>query len=137
MTEYYRHFAFVSSVPAEFAFTLYGALLALPRENRAASWGAFLTVSASVCALVVTLSTTFAAARVSRLPEGSELPVELAAHLSPLFMLFLIGVLFLPASFGLGGSIRSRRLGTATTAVAILRLIAVFLALAPFLHSPF
>ncbi len=137
MTEYYRHFAFVSPVPAEFAFTLYGALLALPRENRAASWGAFLTVSASVCFLVVTLSTTFAAARVSRLPEGSELPVELAAHLSPLSMLFLIGVLILLAGFGLGGSIRSRRLGTATTVVAILGLTAACLALAPFQHSPF
>ncbi len=85
MTEYYRHFAFVSSVLAEFAFTLDAALLAIPRENRAATWGT---------SLVVTLSTTFAAARVSRLPEGSELPVELAAHLSPLSMLFLIGVCF-------------------------------------------
>lgn len=137
MTEYYRQFAFISSVLAGFAFTFYAALLAVPRESRAVSWGAFLTVTASVCFLVVTLATTFSAARMARMPEGAEIPPELAAQLSLISTIFILGILLLLASFGLGGWIRSRRLGTATTAVAILGTIAVFLALSPFLHSPF
>jgi hypothetical protein len=137
MGEYYRQFAFVSSVLAGFAFTFYATLLTLARPCRAASWGAFLTVSASVCFLVVTLGTTFAAARVSRLPEGSALPGLLAQQLVPLSMSFILGILFLLASFGLGGWIRSQRLGAATTAVAVLGAIAIFLALSPFLHFPF
>ena len=137
MGEYYRQFAFVSSVLAGFAFTFYATLLVFPTNCRAASWGAFLTVSASVCFLVVTLGMTFSAARVARLGEDAVLPPELRAQLAPLSMLFLLGIFLLLASFGLGGWIRSQRLGIATTAIAILGAIAISLALSPFLHSPF
>jgi len=134
MAEYYRQFAFVSSVLAGFAFTFYATLLAVPRESRAASWAAFLAVTASTCFLVVTLATTFSAARVASLSDPLAIPPELLVQRSFLSVLFLLGILLLLASFGLGGWIRSRRLGTATTAVAILGAIAVFLALAPFLQ---
>ena len=134
MAEYYRQFAFVSSVLAGFAFTFYATLLAIDRQNRPASWAAFLTVAASICFLVVTLGTTFSAARVAGLTNEAELPFELAAQRAPLSVLFLLGILLLLASFGLGGWIRSRRLGAATTAAALLGVIAVFFALSPFLQ---
>jgi len=59
MAEYYRQFAFVSSVLAGFAFTFYAALLATSPSSRDASWAALLTVAASTCFLVVRLGITF------------------------------------------------------------------------------
>ena len=46
MAEFYRQFAFVSSVLAGFAFTFYGTLLVAAREHRAGAWAAFLAVAA-------------------------------------------------------------------------------------------
>lgn len=136
MAEYYRQFAFVSSVLAGFAFTFYAALLATSPSSRAASWAALLTVAASTCFLIVTLGTTFAAQRVARLAEGASIPEEIANQRAPLSVLFLLGILFLLTSFGLGGWIRSRWLGIATTVVAVLGAVGVFGALAPFLQAP-
>jgi hypothetical protein len=133
MAEYYRQFAFVSSVLAGFAFTFYATLLSIDHRKRAVSWAALLSVTASICLLVVTLGTTFAAARVAVLPEGAELPPVLRAQQAPLSMFFLAGILLLLASFALGGWIRSRRLGVATTIAAALGTLAVLFALSPFL----
>jgi len=55
MAEYYRQFAFVSSVLAGFAFAFYGTLLVAARERKAGAWAAFLAVAASVAFLPVTL----------------------------------------------------------------------------------
>ena len=133
MAEYYRQFAFVSSVLAGFAFTFYATLLSIDRAKRSVSWAALLSVAASICLLVVTLGTTFAAARVASLPDGSALPPLLASQQVPLSMFFLAGILLLLASFALGGWIRSRRLGVATTTLSVIGAIAVFFALSPFL----
>ena len=73
MGEYYRQFAFVSSVLAGFAFTFYATLLAINRPHRAVSWAALLTVTASICFLTVTLGTTFAATQVVGI-RGSRQP---------------------------------------------------------------
>ena len=133
MAEYYRQFAFVSSVLAGFAFTFYATLLAINRPHRAVSWAALLTVAASICFLTVTLGTTFAAAgggnRGSRQP-----PPALRDQLALLSSLFLGGILLLLSSFALGGWIRSRRLGIATTVVSAFGAAAVYFALSPFLH---
>ena len=134
MAEYYRQFAFVSSVLAGFAFTFYGTLLTITAPHRTTNWAALLSVTASICFLIVTLGTTFSAARVSRIALDAELPAELAAQQGPLSMAFLAGILFLLTSFGLGGWIRSRRLGIATTVAAAFGVIGVFAALWPFIH---
>lgn len=136
MTEYYRQFAFVSSVLAGFAFTFYATLLTVSRENRAASAASLLTVAASTCFLVVTLGTTFSAARMAGLGEAAVLPAELAAQRAPLSLIFLLGILLLLASFGLGGWVRSRRLGFVTIIVASLGMLGVVYALAPFIGVP-
>ncbi len=57
--------------------------------------------------------------------------VKLIALLS---MLFLSGVVFLLASFGISGWMRSRGLGIATTSLSFIGALAVFAALRPFLH---
>jgi hypothetical protein len=49
-------------------------------------------------------------------------------------MLFLSGVVFLLASFGISGWMRSRGLGIATTSLSLLGAVAVFVALKSFLH---
>lgn len=136
MAEYYRQFAFVSSVLAGFAFAFYGAILTASPVHRAASWAALTAVMASVSCLLVTLGTTFAAARAAGLPSGAAMPPDIAAQQAPLSMCFLAAIVFLFASFGVGGWIRSRRLGTATTAVAVLGLIGAVIVLRPFLHTP-
>ena len=51
-----------------------------------------------------------------------------------LSMLFLAGVVFLFASFGLSGWMHSRRLGLSTTVLAAIGLLGVFFALLPFIH---
>lgn len=135
MAEYYRQFAFVSSVLAGFAFTFYGTLLVASSTHKVASSAALLALAASVACLIVTLGTTFAAARAAGLPVGESLPSEITAEKAPISMCFLLGILFLFASFGVAGWIRSHRLGVATTVVAILGLLCAFWVLLPFLHA--
>ena len=134
MAEYYRQFAFVSSVLAGFAFTFYATLLAINRPHRAVSWAALLTVTASICFLTVTLGTTFAATQVAGIEDRASLPPPLRQQLPLLSTLFLAGILLLLSSFALGGWIRSRRLGIATTVASVFGVVAVYFALSPFLH---
>ncbi len=134
MGEYYRQFAFVSSVLAGFAFTFYATLLAINRSHRAVSWAALLTVTASICFLTVTLGTTFAATQVAGIEDRASLPAALRQQLPLLSTLFLAGILLLLSSFALGGWIRSRRLGIATTVASVFGLVAVYVALSSFLR---
>jgi hypothetical protein len=135
MAEFCRQFAFVSSVLAGFAFAFYGTLLVAAREHRAGAWAAFFAVAASVAFLPVTLGMTFGAVRAAS--QARELSVSnLAAdpQIGLLSMLFLSGVVFLLASFGISGWMRSRGLGIATTSLSLIGALAVFAALRPFLH---
>jgi hypothetical protein len=136
MAEFYRQFAFVSSVLAGFAFAFYGTLLVAAREHRAGAWAAFFAVAASVSFLPVTLGMTFNAAHAANQP--TELNVSTASadpQIALLSMLFLSGVVFLLASFGISGWMRSRGLGIATTSLSLLGAFAAFAALRPFLHA--
>jgi len=56
------------------------------------------------------------------------------SQIALLSMLFLGGVVFLLGSFGVSGWMRSRRVGIATTSLALIGAVAVFAALRPFLH---
>ena len=82
--EYYRQFAFVSSVLAGFAFTLYGVLLGTSHAHKAASWASLLAVAASSAFLIVTLGMTFAAAVAAHLSEGATMPPAITAEQTPL-----------------------------------------------------
>ena len=135
MAEFYRQFAFVSSVLAGFAFTFYGTLLVAAREHRTGAWAAFFAVAASVAFLPVTLGMTFNAVHAVNQPR--QLSVSTAAadpQIALLSMLFLSGVVFLLASFGISGWMRSRGLGIATTSLSLIGAFAAFAALRPFLH---
>ncbi len=134
MIEFYRQFAFVSSVLAGFAFAFYGTLLLAPSPHRTASWAALLSVSASVSFLLATLATTFSAAAAANLKPGASLPASITNQLPLISMLLLSGVLLLLASFGLGGWVRSRKLGIATTTLAAAGAIGVFIVMSPFLR---
>jgi len=52
-----------------------------------------------------------------------------------LSMVFLFRVVFLLASFGISGWMRSRGLGIATTSLSLLGALVAFAALRPFLHG--
>ena len=135
MAEYYRQIAFVSSVLAGFAFAFYGTLLVAAREHRAGAWAAIFAVAASVAFLPVTLGTTFGAVRATIQPEAFTVStLKLDPQNALLSMLFLSGVVFLLASFGISGWMRSRGLGIATTGLSLLGALAAFAALRPFLH---
>src|SRR4029453_1434799 len=136
MAEFYRQFALVSSVLAGFAFAFYGTLLVAAREHRAGAWAAFFAVAASVAFLPVTLGMTFSAVCAANQP--GELSISTAAadpQIALLSMLFLSGVVFLLASFGISGWMRSRGLGLAITSLSLLGALAAFAALRPFLHT--
>lgn len=137
MAEYYRQSAFISSVLAGFAFSFAGTLLVASREHRAGAWAAFLALAASVAFLPVTLGMTFRA--VGAASEPAKLNLQQAAsdhYIQMLSMLFLSGIFCLVASFGVSGWMRSRSLGIATTALSVIGMIAIFLALKPFLYVP-
>ena len=63
------------------------------------------------------------------------MPSQITSQLPLISMLFLAGVLLLLTSFGLGGWVRSRSLGIATTICAALGAIGVFVVMSPFLHT--
>ena len=135
MAEFYRQFAFVSSVLAGFSFTFYGTLLVAEREHRAGKWAAFFAIAASVVFLPVTLGMTFGAVRaVNRPTEFSLSKLETDPQIALLSILFLAGVVFLFTSFGVSGWIRSRGLGIATTSLSLIGALAAFAALRPYLH---
>jgi|SRR5262249_43567900 len=134
MTEYYRQFAFVTSVLGGFAFALFGTLLLAPSSHRAASWAAILSVSASVAFLLVTIGMTFGGIYSATLSPGGTTPPRIASQVGPLSLLFCFGILLLLASFGLGGWVRSRWCGIVTTIVAGLGAIAAYLILAPYIR---
>jgi len=135
MAEFYRQFAFVSSVLAGFAFTFYGTLLVAAHEHRAGKWAAFFAVAASVAFLPVTLGMTFGAVRaVNRPTEFSLSKLETDPQIALLSILFLTGVVSLHTSFGVSGWIRSRGLGIATTSLSLIGALAAFAALRPYLH---
>jgi hypothetical protein len=134
MTEYYRQFAFVTSVLGGFSFALFGTLLLAPSSHRAASWAALLSVTASVAFLLDTIGMTFGGIYSGSLPPGGTIPPRIASQLGPLSQLFCAGVLLLLASFGLGGWVRSRTLGIATTTVAVLGAIAAYVVMTPYMH---
>jgi hypothetical protein len=135
MAEYYRQFAFVSSVLAGFAFTFAGTLLVGAREHRAGAWAAFLGLAASVAFLPVTLGMTFGAVHAAG--EGSTLNLKAMAadpQIQMLSTLFLVGIVLLLASFGLSGWLRSRNFGIATVSLAALGAIVLFATLKPYLY---
>src|SRR5215471_4713837 len=130
MTEYYRQFAFVTSVLGGFAFTLFGVLLLAPSSH----WAAILSVTASVAFLLDTLGMTFGGIYSASLPAGRTIPPRIASQLGPLSQLFCLGILLLLASFALGGWVRSRTLGIGTIIVAVLGAIAAYVILAPYMN---
>jgi hypothetical protein len=62
------------------------------------------------------------------------MPASIAAQKFPLDVCFLFGIALLFTSFGLGGWIRSRELGIATTVAAAVGLVSAFLVLIPYIH---
>lgn len=126
----YQQLAFVSSVLAGFAFAFYGTLLASPAAHRVASWAAFLAVCSSICFLIVTLGSTFAVTAAS---HSTALPEAIRAQQEPLTNLFLLGIVLTLISFGLGGWMRSHKLGIATTCVALMGVISVIWVIRPFI----
>jgi hypothetical protein len=134
MTEYYRQFAFVTSVLGGFAFALFGVLLLAPSSHRAASWAAILSVTASVPFLLDTIGMTFGGIYSATLPAGGTMPPRIASQVGPLSLLFCFGILLLLASFGLGGWVRSPTLGIGTTLVAVLGAIGTYVVLAPYIR---
>jgi hypothetical protein len=132
--EYYRQFAFVSSILAGFAFSFYGVLLSASAQHRVTNLAALLAVMASIALLLVTLGMTFAAAIAASLPNDAKMPSSVLAQQTPLSFCFLVGIALLFGAFGLGGWIRSRPLGIATTVIAALGLVSAIAVLIPYLH---
>ena len=135
MSEFYHQLAFVSSVLAGFAFTFYGSLLTLTSTRLAVSCAAWFAVAASICFLLVTLGTTFAAVTAASLAAGAPMPLALARQLPVLSTCFFLGLALLLTSFGLGGWARSHALGWATSLVGGVGLLAALWVLWPFLHG--
>ena len=102
VVEYYRQFAFVSSVLAGFAFGFYGVLLSASARQRATNVAAFLAVMASIAFLLVTLGMTFAVAIAASLPNESKMPSSILGQQTPLSLCFLVGIALLFGAFGLG-----------------------------------
>ena len=127
----YQQLAFVSSVLAGFAFAFYGTLLISQSTRRICSWAALLAACAGICFLIVTLGSTFS---VTVTLNTAALPEALQAQQEPLTTLFLLGIVLTLFSFGIGGWMRSHKLGVATTCVALMGLVGVLWVMQPFIH---
>ena len=134
VTEYYRQIAFVSSVLAGFAFSFYEVLLSASAQHRATNLAALLAAMASIAFLLVTLGMTFAAAIAASLLNDGKMPSSVLSQQTPPYFCFLVGIALLFGAFGLGGWIRSRSLGIATTAITALGLVGAVSVLIPYLH---
>lgn len=132
MAEYFRQFAFVSALLGGFSLAFFGTLLDAGRTHRAVAPTAALALASSSCFLIVTLGNTFAASVMGRDQMRLRMQPSVLGHLVPLSTLFSLGVLLLLASFGASGWIRSRRLGWATSAIAVVTLVGVAWVLTPF-----
>ncbi|MBK7314590.1 hypothetical protein [Candidatus Aalborgicola defluviihabitans] len=127
----YQQLAFVSSVLAGFAFAFYGTLLISQSTRRIGSWTALLAACAGICFLIFTLGSTFS---VTVTLNTATLPEALRAQQEPLTTLFLLGIVLTLFSFGIGGWMRSHKLGVATICVALMGLVGVLWVMQPFIH---
>lgn len=133
MVEYFREFAFIGALLGGFSLTFFGTLLDAGRTHRAVIPTAALALASSSCFLIVTLGNTFAASVMANDPMRVRLQSSITANIGALSELFLLGILLLLGSFGASGWIRSRKLGWATSAIAVVTLVGVVWVLRPFL----
>jgi hypothetical protein len=133
MVEYFREFAFVGALLGGFSLAFFGTLLDAGRTHRAIGPTAALTLAASSCFLIVTLGNTFAASVMSDPAMRVRMEASVTTRIGSLSQLFLLGILLLLASFGASGWIRSRKLGWATTIIAVVTLGGVAWVMDPFL----
>jgi hypothetical protein len=100
MAEYYRQFAFVTSVLGGFAFALFGTLLLAPSSHRAASWAAMLRVTTSVAFLPDTIGMTFGSIYAATLPAGASLPPQILSQRDPFPSYFASALCFYSRALG-------------------------------------
>jgi hypothetical protein len=132
MVEFFRQFAFVSALLGGFSLAFFGTLLDAGRTHRAVGPTAALALASSSCFLIVTLGNTFAASVMANDEMRQRMEAGISAQMAPLSMLFLLGILLLLAGFGASGWIRSRRLGWATSLIALVTLAGVIWVMRPF-----
>lgn len=116
-----RQLAFVAAVLGGFAATFFGTLLAVNSSKRVASWAAGSAAFAAACFICATLTATFIATGIH--PEAPAYVAADARGDAPRLIMVLSLMLGLYALFGAiaaGGWIRSRAVGMATTAAALL-----------------
>lgn len=132
MAEFFRQFAFVGALLGGFSLAFFGTLLDAGRVHRAVGPTAALALASSSCFLIVTLGNTFAASAMADDQMRQRLQAGIHHQVGPLSMLFLLGILLLLASFGASGWIRSRKLGWATSTIALATLLGVVWVMRPF-----
>jgi hypothetical protein len=118
LAEIARQIGFISAFLGGVSASFVVALLALPERGRASAWAIACAAAASVAFIVAVVATTMLA--VTLHPDA---PAGAAAHsdrgrlLS--FLGFAAGIYGLLACVGLSGWLRSRRMGRATTGLAL------------------
>ncbi len=122
-----EHLAFVNAVLGGFAFVFLGALITMDKPARIYAVAQVVVAIAAGFFLVATLGSTLMAAR------GTELG-SVAYLRRPVSLSFLSGLLFLLISVGLTGWFRSRRLGIATTLIALCTAIGAWYMVIPFIR---
>ena len=141
MGDAYGQLAAVSAVLGGFAVTFLSIVLTHADPRRRVAGAVGIATLAAACfflsALGWALLASFAAQlQASDVPTRTALTSRFGAALAlqrPISAFFLIGVLLLTAMLGIGGWLRSRRLGFFTTSVAALTALAALLIMQPFL----
>jgi hypothetical protein len=141
MGDAYGQLAAVSAVLGGFAVTFLSIVLTHADSRRRVSGAVGVATTAAACFFLTTLGwallASFAAQfQASDATARAALAGRFGAALAlqrPVSTLFLVGVLLLTAMLGVGGWLRSRRLGLFTTVVAALTTVAALLIIRPFL----
>lgn len=130
MTQLFGQLGFVSAILAGFAFTFIAGLLSSSSASRAYSWVFVSALVAALSLMIAAVGSVFAGLGV----EGEYLDeAQSETLLSIVSQAFLVGVLALVFSSGCSGWIRSRRLGFASTALAVLGTLVLASVVLPFL----
>lgn len=112
----FQQFAFICAVLAGFAFSYFGALLALSPASRAAERAAMAAAIAASALVVATLAATFIGIDAA---DGGALPARALAVRPVMAFGFVVGLLGLLCGLALGAWHRSRALGLVASVAAI------------------
>jgi hypothetical protein len=141
MTDAFAQLGSISAVLGGFAFTFLGVLLSRADTRAVVDWTCGVVIASASCFTLCALGWSASAVWIAQgiagggaAAGGAESGPVSGIH-GPLSLLFVLGVFLFLTSLGLSGWVRSRRLGVASTVLAVAALLLAVALLHPFVNT--